>query len=67
MPAEFAKNPHRGALHIEDVPAFRQHLRRNGLRNLREWEARNKVPRSAATEADALTLQARYLRVKANA
>ncbi len=62
---EFAKNPHRGGRDIEDVAEFRQHLKRNGLRNLAEWEARNKAPSTATEQADALTLQARYLRLKA--
>lgn len=39
MATEYAKNPHRGQRDIEDVAAFRQHLKRKGLRNLAEWEA----------------------------
>lgn len=58
---------------IEDVPEFRQHLARNGLRNLAEWEVRERQrqrPISAAdADADAdlavLAIKAKYLRVMA--
>jgi hypothetical protein len=65
MTAEYAKNPHRAERDIEDVPAFQRHLRRNGLRSAQELEARNRrADTSAAHEADALTLKARYVRMK---
>lgn len=71
MPAEYAKNAYRGQRDIEDVPAFRQHLKRKGLRNLAEWEARQARDGSArrspdpAAEHEHLTLHARYVTLKA--
>lgn len=46
---------------IEDVPAFRQHLARNGLRNLAEFEARN--PGATQDECAELDLRYRYLKI----
>lgn len=71
MTTEYAKNPHRGQRDIEDVGAFRQHLKRKGLRNLSEWEARQARDAAArrspdpAAEHEHLTLQARYVALKA--
>lgn len=71
MTAEYAKHEHRGERDIEGVPAFQRHLKRNGLRNLAEWEAREARTRSArpspdpAAEHEHLTLQARYVTLKA--
>ena len=65
MAIEYAKNTHKGKRPIEDVPAFRQHLARRGLRNLAEWEARQRQE-SSADEAS-LALQARYVRAMARA
>ncbi len=45
---------------IETVPAFRQHLARNGLRNLAEFEARNKAAGQAIGQEDGALLDLRY-------
>lgn len=51
---------------IETVPAFRQHLARNGLRNLAEFEARNQATGQATGQEDEvlLNLRYRYLKVR---
>jgi hypothetical protein len=61
---EYANNTakRRKARSIEDVPAFRDHLDRHRLRNLAEWEARQK--QEAADDGAALALQARYAQAK---
>ena len=39
---EYAKRSDKSSsIPIEQVPEFRRHLQRNGLRNLAEWEAKN--------------------------
>lgn len=66
---ELAHGKRRSAIKrpIEDIPAFRQHLARNGLRNLAEFEARNKAPaQTATTQGDAALLDLRYRRAKLN-
>lgn len=47
---------------IETVPAFRQHLARNGLRNLAEFEARNKA--TGQEDGALLDLRYRYSKVR---
>lgn len=47
---------------IESVPAFQQHLARNGLRNLAEFEARNKA--AGQEDGALLDLHYRYSKVK---
>ena len=67
---ELAHGKRRSAIKrpIEDIPAFRQHLARNGLRNLAEFEARNnKAPaQTTPTQGDAALLDLRYRRAKLN-
>jgi hypothetical protein len=62
---EYAKytGRRRKARSIEDAPAFREHLDRNGLRNLAEWEARQR--QEAADDGAAIAVQARYVQAKA--
>jgi len=67
MAIEYAKNTHKGTRPIEDVPAFRQHLRRNGLRNLAEWEEARKWVSLDIGENESLVLQVRYARAKERA
>jgi hypothetical protein len=66
MAIEYAKNTHKGPRSIEDVPEFRQHLRRNGLRNLAEFEARQKTSPDTSQD-ELLILQRRYARAKERA
>jgi hypothetical protein len=47
---------------IEAVPAFRQHLARNGLRNLAEFEARNQA--TGQVDGALLDLRYRYSKVR---
>lgn len=47
---------------IESIPAFQQHLARNGLRNLAEFEARNSAP----AQGDEASLDLQYRRLKLN-
>jgi hypothetical protein len=65
--SEYANNTHKRSKvrSIEDVPAFRQHLERNGLRNLAEWEARQSQRQGLDADAESLALHRRYVRIKA--
>jgi len=64
MPIEYANN--KGPRSIENVPEFRQHLRRNGLRNLAEFEACQKTSPDTGRD-ELLILQVRYARAKERA
>jgi hypothetical protein len=65
--SEYADNTHKRikVRSIEDVAAFRQHLERNGLRSLAEWEARQRQAQGLDADAESLVLHARYVRMAA--
>jgi hypothetical protein len=65
--SEYANDSHkRGKVRaIQDVPEFRQHLERNGLRSLAEWEARQR--QGLDLDAESFELHRRYVQQKARA
>jgi hypothetical protein len=67
MSSEYANDKHkRGKVRsIEDVPAFRQHLERNGLKSLAEFEARQR--QQMDLDVESLSLQRRFVQSKARA